>query len=157
VRHDHHQASAPPVIRAELQASLLAPRQARATVRQALSTWGLGALADDAELLAGELVANAAEHADGTPIGLTICQHAEPGGRPGILCQITDSAPALPRPQPPQPDRERGRGLQIVAALSTDHGVMTSSQGKTAWFTLTAESGPAQAAQHAEPELEAGA
>lgn len=96
MRHDHHQTPGSPVIRAELQASLLAPRQARAAVRQALSTWGLAALADDAELLAGELVANAAEHADGTPIGLTICQHAEPGGRRGILCQITDSASALP-------------------------------------------------------------
>lgn len=34
---------------------------------------------------------------------------------------------------------------------------MTSSRGKTAWFTLTAQSGPAQTAQHAEPELEPGA
>lgn len=142
MRGNHDRLPAAPIFRAELPASLLAPRQARATVRHALNAWGLDALSNDAELIASELVANAAEHADGTPIGLTIHQHAERGGRRGILCQIADAAPAWPPPGPGQPDRERGRGLQIVAALSDGHGIVTSPHGKTAWFTLTAQTGP---------------
>ena len=38
--------------------------------------WGMGHLSGDAELLASELVANAAEHGDGKPIGLAL--HAMP-------------------------------------------------------------------------------
>jgi len=111
------------IVQAQIAASMLAPRQARAAVRRALSAWNLEALTGDAELLTSELVANATEHADGTQIGLTIRQHTEPGGQRGILCQITDTAPALPQPQPVRPDSERGRGLQVVAALATRSGV----------------------------------
>jgi anti-sigma regulatory factor (Ser/Thr protein kinase) len=102
-----------------LRASPLAPRQARATVRRALTAWGLESIAADAELLASELVANAAEHADGAPIGLTIREHAGTDGHHGIVCQITDTGPGLPKPRQAQPDSERGRGLRIVAALAT--------------------------------------
>jgi hypothetical protein len=59
------QPSAVPIVQAELPASLLAPRQARAAVRRALAGWGLAALAGDAELMTSELVANAVEHGDG--------------------------------------------------------------------------------------------
>ena len=92
----------------------------------------------DAELLASELVANAAAHGNGMPIVLTIHEHAGSDGRHGIICHVTDTAPGLPKPRQAQPDSERGRGLQIVAALATDSGVTTHAHGKTAWFTLTA-------------------
>jgi anti-sigma regulatory factor (Ser/Thr protein kinase) len=85
-------------VRLQLPASLLAPRQARAAIRKALTAWGLRALAEDAELAASELVANAAEHGNGEPIGLAISAHTEPGGQAGVLCQVTDTAPACPSP-----------------------------------------------------------
>src|SRR5207247_470796 len=87
---------------------------ARSAVRQALADWGMGHLSVDAELLASELVANAAEHGDGRPIGLALRRHAEPGEQPGITCEITDGSPAMPRPREPGPDRERGRGAQLT-------------------------------------------
>jgi anti-sigma regulatory factor (Ser/Thr protein kinase) len=125
-----------PLSQAYLPANLTAPRQARAIVRRALAGWGLSALTDEAELLTSELVANAAEHATG-PIRLTIRPHAEHGQR-GILCRVSDASPSAPSPRQTAPDSERGRGLQIVAALATTSGVTTSPHGKTAWFTLTA-------------------
>ena len=143
-------------VRAELPASLTAPRQARATIRDAMARWGLAELAPDAELMASELVANAAEHSGGQQIGLAIRPHTEPGGRRGILCQVTDATPAEPDVPSPRPDSERGRGLQIVAALATTSGITTSPHGKTSWFTLTAPDNPAAAMRRAEPELEAG-
>lgn len=122
-----------PMFRADLPASLAAPRQARATVRHALTAWGLDALSADAELITSELVANAAEHGQ-MPIGLTIRRHTEPDGQHGILCQISDGTPAPVRPQPLQADGERGRGLHLVAALATTSGTTVNPHGKTAWF-----------------------
>src|SRR5689334_25232896 len=98
-------------MRTELPAEPTSARQARSAVRQALAGWGMGHLSGDAELLASELVANAAEHGDGTPISLALRRHAEPGGQPGITCEVTDGSRATPRRTEPGPDAERGRGL----------------------------------------------
>jgi anti-sigma regulatory factor (Ser/Thr protein kinase) len=143
------------VLHTQLPATTTAPRQARAAIRHALHAWDLDALTSDAELLASELVANAAEHGDGQPINLVIRPHATEG-RPGIACEITDTAPPYPARPPSRPDAERGRGLAIVAALAATSGTTASPHGKTAWFTLTTPD-PAPAALHADPELEAGA
>jgi anti-sigma regulatory factor (Ser/Thr protein kinase) len=121
-----------------LPPNVTAPRQARAVVRHTLDRWGLSGLSADAELLASELVSNAAEHASESPIRLTLLRHSEPNGRRGILCRVTDASPSPFQPQRPEPDSERGRGLQIVAALATSSGFTANRQGKTAWFTLTA-------------------
>jgi len=127
-------------------------RLARAAIRQAVTSWGLDALSDVAELLASELVANAAEHGSGQPITLALRQQATLGGRPGIVCEVSDTSPALPRPRLVQPDSERGRGLAIVADLATDSGVTAKPDGKTAWFTLTAPTATAQRERQAEAE-----
>src|SRR5436190_15094568 len=109
---DGHSAEADSAtMRAELPADLSSPRQARSAVRQALTAWGMDRLSGDAELLASELVANAAEHGDGKPIGLALRRHAEPDERPGITCEVSDTSPAQPRRMEPGPDEERGRGL----------------------------------------------
>ena len=144
-------------LRAELAPDLTSARQARATVRQALTTWGMTRLAGDAELLASELVANAAEHGDGTPISFALRRHAEPGEQPGITCEITDTSPAMPRRLESGPDAERGRGQAIVAALARSSGVRTSQAGKTSWFTLALTDRAHRVARQIEPESEAGA
>jgi len=141
-----------PAFWTELPGNLRAPSRARAAVRQVLASWGMSSLTPDAQLLASELVTNAVEHGDGRPIGLTIRRHAEPGAAAGILCQVTDTAPGRPRMRAIQPASERGRGLQIVAALAADHGVTANPCGKTTWFTLATPT-----IAHPEPELEAGA
>jgi anti-sigma regulatory factor (Ser/Thr protein kinase) len=144
-------------LRTELPADLASARQARAAVRQALAAWGMDRLSDDAELLASELVANAAEHGDDQPIGLALRRNAEPGGQPGITCEVTDTSPALPQRMEPGPDAERGRGLAIVEALARSSGVRASQAGKTSWFTLALTDRAHRVAAQIEHEPEAGA
>jgi anti-sigma regulatory factor (Ser/Thr protein kinase) len=144
-------------LRTELPADLTSARQARSAVRKALAAWGMDHLADDAELLASELVANAAEHGDGKPIGLALRRHGEPGGQPGITCEVTDGSPALPWRPDPGPDSERGRGLAIVNALARSSGVRASQAGKTSWFTLALTDRAHRVARQIEHQPEAGA
>ena len=144
-------------MRTELPADLTSARQARSAVRQALAGWGMNHLSGDAELLASELVANAAQHADGTPIGLALRRHAEPGEQPGITCEVTDTSPAMPRRTEPGPDAERGRGLAIVETLAQSSGVRASDTGKTTWFSLALTDRTQRVARQIEHEPEAGA
>lgn len=144
-------------MRTELPADLTSARQARATIRQALAGWGMDHFSGDAELLASELVANAAEHSDGKPISLALRRHAEPGERPGITCEVTDGSPAMPQRTEPGPDAERGRGLAIVNTLARSSGVRASQAGKTSWFTLALTDSAHRAARQIEHEPEAGA
>jgi len=146
------------VLCAQLPASLTSPRHPRSAVRQALAAWGMHDASGDAELLASELVANAAEHGRG-PISLALRRHGEPGTRHGITCEVTDTAPSLPRPRQARHGDERGRGMAIVAALASDSGVRAGPSGKTAWFTLALGDALDRAARRTapQPELEAGA
>jgi anti-sigma regulatory factor (Ser/Thr protein kinase) len=148
----------PDEVRTELPADLTSSRQARAAIRQAVAAWGMDGLSGDAELLGSELVANAAEHGDGQPIGLAVRRHAEPDGRPGITCEVTDTAPQFTPRLVPDPDAERGRGLAIVAALADSSGVRAGQAGKTSWFTLALTDRAHRIARQIEhdPEPEAG-
>jgi anti-sigma regulatory factor (Ser/Thr protein kinase) len=146
----------PDTMRAELPADLTSARHARAAIRQALAAWHMDHLAGDAELLASELVANAAEHGDGAPISLALRRHTEPGGQPGLTCEVTDTSPAMPRAADPGPDAERGRGLAIVAALAHSSGVRTTGAGKTTWFTLALIDRAHRVARQLDHEPEAG-
>ncbi len=145
------------VFRADLAAGPASARQARTAVRSALAAWGMDDPSGDAELLASELVANAAEHGDGKPISLALRRHTEPGGQPGVTCEVTDTSPAMPQRVEPGPDAERGRGMAIVAALARSSGVRTSQAGKTSWFTLALTDRALRAARLIEHEAEAGA
>jgi len=144
------------VLRAELPADLTSARQARSAVRRALAAWGIDDPDGDAELLASELVANAAEHASG-PIRLALRRHAHPGGQHGITCEVTDTSPGLPVPGQARPDDERGRGLAIVAALAATSGVRAEPADKTTWFTLALRDRIGRALPQAQAEPEAGA
>jgi len=148
--------SADAVFHAELPGDLKSAGQAREAVRRALAAWGMEELTGDAELLASELVANAAEHADGKTIGFALRGHT--GGGCGVACEVSDTSPALPQARDVGSEAERGRGLSIVAALATASGVRAGSGGKTSWFTLA----PTDLAQRIarpqpEPDAEAGA
>jgi anti-sigma regulatory factor (Ser/Thr protein kinase) len=144
-------------MRTELPADLTSARQARTAVRQALAAWRMGQLTDDAELLASELVANAAEHGDGKPISLALRRHAEPGEQPGITCEVTDTSPAMPQRTAQGPASERGRGLAIVNALAQSSGIRASQAGKTSWFTLALTDRAHRVGRQIERDREAGA
>jgi anti-sigma regulatory factor (Ser/Thr protein kinase) len=145
------------VFRADLAAGPASAGRARTAVRSALAAWGMDDPSGDAELLASELVANAAEHTGSQQIGLVLRRHAEPGRRRGITCEVTDTSPAMPRRRDPGPDAERGRGLAIVAALAHSSGVRATQAGKTSWFTLALTDRAHRAARQIDHDPEAGA
>lgn len=149
----HQQAGG--TIRAELPGDLTSARRARSAVRRALAAWGIDDPSGDAELLVSEVVANAAEHGGGRPIGLALSRRCEPGGQAGITCEVTDTSPRMPQPRQAGPGAERGRGMAILAALATASGVRAEPAGKTTWFTLTVGDRLQRAARQAEPEAEA--
>ncbi|MGN6606626.1 MAG: ATP-binding protein [Jatrophihabitans sp.] len=107
-------------------------RQGREFARQTLAAWNLGELSDDVALGATELVTNAVRHA-GTDIVLKLVLD----GR--VIVSVRDGEPALDHPlvgHMADPYATSGRGLHLVAAISTDWGVTTLDDGKEVWFAL---------------------
>jgi anti-sigma regulatory factor (Ser/Thr protein kinase) len=104
---------------------------ARRLVLDAVSAFGLGDLDDRAELLASELVTNAVRHAHG-PVRV----RASHRRARTITVTVCDEASALPTLEHRERSDDRGRGLQIVDAISDRWGVETRENGKCVWFEL---------------------
>lgn len=111
---------------------------AREHVRSILTLWLLGELADDAELIVGELAANAVVHAKG------IGEFFEVGlrRRDGVLIvEVSDSFQwRMPERRDADPDDLGGRGLVIVEGLADKWGVRPREAGKTVWAHLVVNS-----------------
>ncbi|MGI5515799.1 SpoIIE family protein phosphatase [Streptomyces sp. CA-106131] len=105
--------------------------RSRAAVREQLHRWGLGVLADNAELMAGELVANAVRHARSRRIELRLVRGDT------LLCEVDDDDPTLPTLLNAGRGDEFGRGLRVVSTLAREWGTSRTSAGKTVWFELT--------------------
>jgi anti-sigma regulatory factor (Ser/Thr protein kinase) len=103
---------------------------ARAAVQQSCQRWGYGKLCDDAKLIVSELVCNAVRHA-GTDIELTLMSRRE-----GLRMEVSDGSTQPVRPRIASPTDEDGRGLTLVDALASHHGVRRSTSGKTVWAEL---------------------
>ncbi len=115
----------------DLPRELVAVQEARTVVRGLLEQWSLGDLVDDAALVVTELVGNAVAHA-GSPCQLAIARSAT-----GVRIAVQDQGEGTPEPQPQDPDSEHGRGLLIIAALSTAWGIDEAPGGKTVWVELS--------------------
>lgn len=96
-------------------------------------------------LLVSELVSNAILH--GQPV-IVLTVRMDPDA---IEVKVTDNGETLPAPPgaPADSRQTRGRGLHLVAALSTQWGVTPKAPppGKSVWFSLAA----APAARSSEP------
>ncbi|MGV9250031.1 SpoIIE family protein phosphatase [Streptomyces sp. NPDC003697] len=106
-------------------------RRARAVVREQLHTWRLAGLADQAELLAGELVTNAVRHSRGGPVALRLVRGDT------LLCEVDDDGHDLPTLLSAGPGDESGRGLRVVSTLAREWGASRTATGKSVWFELT--------------------
>lgn len=87
-----------------------------------------------ADLLTGELVANAFLHA-GTEIAVQVNTSSD-----GARIAVTDGAPdrhVVPRHH--DPEAMIGRGLQLVEAMSSRFGVSVADDTKTVWFEIRAD------------------
>jgi hypothetical protein len=138
----------PPVVGCSLSRGRRSAAAARRLTRDTLRAWGLTPLAEDAELIVGELVANAVTH------GARPGRDREPGqdnlglrlrrGTGEVICAVldpSDTAPALKAPGCAEPS---GRGLQIVGALSDVWGWSPiAGRGKAVWAVLSVPHGRA--------------
>ncbi|MEU6811738.1 SpoIIE family protein phosphatase [Streptomyces sp. NPDC046831] len=106
-------------------------RRARAVVRERLHAWQLAGLADQAELLAGELVTNAVRHSRGGPVALRLVRGDT------LLCEVDDDDHDLPTLLSAGPGDESGRGLRVVSTLAREWGASRTATGKSVWFELT--------------------
>jgi anti-sigma regulatory factor (Ser/Thr protein kinase) len=114
--------------------------RARSFTRDALTAWGLGDLADDAELVVTELLANAVRHAwpgqagAGTAaLALWLLRDTD-----GFMCAVTDPSDSAPAMRQPGPAGENGRGLHVVHALSDHWGWSPlGGHGKAVWAILS--------------------
>ncbi|MDR3032839.1 MAG: ATP-binding protein [Kitasatospora sp.] len=126
-----------------LSASPDAASRARSFTRHALACWGLAELAEDAQVIVSELLANAIRHgcpgqpgghprAEADAPGLWLLRQAE-----GLMCVVTDPSNLAPALKQPGDTSECGRGLHVVHALS-DHWGWTPlrEHGKAVWAIL---------------------
>ena len=138
----------PPAVGCPLSRGPRSAGAARRLTRDTLRDWGLPSLAEDAELIVGELVANAVTHG------------ARPGGdrKPGqgnlglrlrrgtgeVICAVLDSSDTAPVVKAPGGTKHSGRGLQIVDALSDVWGWSPiAGRGKAVWAVLSVPHGRA--------------
>ena len=115
-------------------------RIARKFTRSTLKDWGLALLADDAEAIVGEFVANAVSHAtrsvepsaSGQPLGLRLLRRTGE-----VMCAVLDPCDLAPVLRMPDRNEEAGRGLQMVDALSDVWGWSpVTGRGKAVWAIL---------------------
>ncbi|GLZ33824.1 hypothetical protein Lesp02_60120 [Lentzea sp. NBRC 105346] len=107
--------------------------RARQLVREAAASWNLTEdLADDAQLVVTELVSNGIDHAEG-PLELTVKRTTG-----GMFIEVSDRSTVLPQLRPVDPTSARGRGMQLVNALSERWGAEPNSVGKAVWAELNA-------------------
>jgi len=127
----------PPSVDESLSARLEPVRSAVADARHMVTTHLEvrdlpGGLVADAVLVTSELVTNAVLHGR-APIDLRLRVEGS-----DVLVEVRDRAAHQPRKLRPHGDDEHGRGLQIVAALSTRWGTRPTEQGKAVWCMLSA-------------------
>ncbi|MPY50421.1 ATP-binding protein [Streptomyces sp. K1PN6] len=127
---------------------------ARRHVRAVLTQWKLAALADDAELIMGELATNAVQHAKGVGEFFEV----ELRRRNGVLIlEVSDSYEwQMPEKRDAAPDDVSGRGLVIVDCVSDNWGVRPRESGKTVWAHLAINGRKAAAPAPANPDTAQG-
>jgi len=122
-------------LRTCLEAAPTAPGDARNLVMAAVSDWNVPVDPHVAALLTSELVTNAIRHEKGDTIKLFVtssCGH--------LRVYVHDTSRSAPVPLDAPVDAEAGRGLMLVASLSTDWGHYRTPAGKAVYFTLAFES-----------------
>jgi serine phosphatase RsbU (regulator of sigma subunit)/anti-sigma regulatory factor (Ser/Thr protein kinase) len=108
-------------------------RQARMLIRDPMKRWGLEDYIPVTELLVSELVTNAirygskGEFSDGADIEFRLILEG------GLICEVSDPSPALPRVLQVDRDAENGRGLHVVSQLSSRWGSRRTRTGKVVW------------------------
>jgi hypothetical protein len=120
--------------RISLAAEPAAAAEARSQVRAAICAWDVPVDPSVAVLLTSELVTNALANEAGLSIMLVITC-----ARGALRVDVHDTSWFAPVLVDAPPDAEAGRGLMLVASLSSDWGFYRTVAGKAVYFTLAFE------------------
>jgi hypothetical protein len=108
-----------------------AAAEARSQVRVAIRDWKVPVDPDIAILLTSDLVTNAIAHGDGETLTLAIrCSRGH------LRIDVYDTSRFRPPGMGEPADADAGRGLVLVAVLSTEWGSFRTPAGKAMYFTL---------------------
>jgi len=105
-------------------------REVRDFVREVLRRWGEHALVDEAELIVGELASNAVLHAC-SPFRVSVSRT-----NTEVKIAVRDASSILPENVIGPVDRDGGRGIWIVDAVSERWAADPEADGKTIWAKL---------------------
>jgi anti-sigma regulatory factor (Ser/Thr protein kinase) len=108
-----------------------AAAEARSQVRAAIDVWDVPVDPLVAALLTCELVTNAIRHEAGETVTLVVTSAC---GK--LRVDVHDTSWSMPVLVDAPADAETGRGLMLVASLSTDWGFYPTLAGKAVYFTL---------------------
>ena len=133
------EAVGPPLVLDPVAAAVAA---ARRHVRSTLRRMDAEDVEEPAELAVSEVVTNAVLHAR-TPFTITV----RPSASGGVRVEVADASPVPVQVRRLGSSATTGRGLQVVASLSSDWGVepLPAGQGpgKTVWFEPRPDAGAA--------------
>jgi serine phosphatase RsbU (regulator of sigma subunit)/anti-sigma regulatory factor (Ser/Thr protein kinase) len=104
-------------------------REARALVREQMTTWSLEEQSFTTELLVSELVTNSLMHAS-SELSLRLILDS------ALVCEVFDDAATMPKLRVAGDGDENGRGLQVVSQLAQRWGTRRTPDGKSVWFEL---------------------
>jgi anti-sigma regulatory factor (Ser/Thr protein kinase) len=113
------------------------PRTARVAARSLLIEWGLADLGDTAELVVSELVTNAVQVSACYEVPSPV-QFRMSASQSRVLIEVWDCDPRHPIVREPLDFDESGRGLLLVATLSTQWGWAEFKRGKIVWAEIAA-------------------
>ena len=117
--------------RVRLTTGPAAAAEARRQVRAAICAWDIPVDPDVAILLTSELVTNAIRHEPGDTVMLAITCSCDQ-----LRVDVYDTSGSWPVLVDAPADAETGRGLMLVATLSTEWGFYRTPAGKAVYFTL---------------------
>jgi anti-sigma regulatory factor (Ser/Thr protein kinase) len=103
---------------------------AREFLRSATCSEHHGTVVDDAVLLVSELVTNSVLYG-GPPVVVAVDCDGD-----ALQVRVRDGSTSLPARRAATTSDENGRGLQLVADLTSSWGVDPEGTGKHVWFVL---------------------
>lgn len=139
----------PAVWRRSLPARTESIPTARRFVSEALTTLDAVACRDDVVALVSELATNAVIHAR-TDYSIDVRREGDI-----IRVGVQDHSPVLPRRRAYGVDATTGRGLRLVATMSSSWGVDAVSGGKVVWFEMACDGGQAPLGWYTDVDVDA--
>ena len=115
----------------DLDPAALSVRAARAFVRDVLTEAGRPEWIESTEVAVSEVVTNAYLHAH---TALHVSARVEDDH---VRVEVRDGSPVLPQPRSYEAEATTGRGMNVVAAVTIEHGVESLGlDGKIVWFCV---------------------